>query len=60
MAIKLDIKPYCEHCGEFEAETYNHSLYDADGTPYMVDIRIRCEHARKCIAIHDHLKKSED
>lgn len=49
--IKLDVKPYCENCPEFEAEVEcsDNQFYDSYGrVENIVHTTIRCKDARRC------------
>lgn len=50
--IKLDIKPYCEECMDFEAETeYPNTWYENNREIPAGDTVIRCRHRSLCSRI---------
>lgn len=59
MAIRLEIKPYCEDCAEFEADVEKPTTYYADLERYAQfgDTVIRCEHRTLCARLKDYLEK---
>ena len=52
--IKLDIAPYCQKCGSFEAETHHETLF-CGSEPYEDIITVFCRNADKCRGIYDYI-----
>lgn len=53
--IRLDVKPYCENCENFDADV--EKLYTANG---MVLTHIQCSHANQCREIKNYLKNYKE
>lgn len=51
--IKLDVKPYCHSCNDFEAHVVK--LYPGDGQLY--ETIIKCEHHERCAMIAKHISE---
>lgn len=51
--IKLDVKPYCQDCKEFEVECVGVTSEYWDPNEFL----IRCKYASKCKRICDYLTK---
>lgn len=55
ISVELDHEEYCEGCPEFEPET-KYSMLWSNGKVHMTEVVVKCKHAKKCAAIHKHLK----
>ena len=68
MAIKLEVKPYCADCCDFEADVVKPervNLYAAgENDPYVSltrgkDTVVRCKYARRCESLVRYLHQSK-
>lgn len=57
--IRLEIKPYCENCMEFEADVEKPALIYADFSLYeqIGDTVIRCKHRTHCAWVMEYAEK---
>lgn len=55
ISVEERFAAYCEKCPEFEAKTSTETLW-ANGEPYMTQVVVECEHAKKCRVIYKHMK----
>lgn len=53
--IKLDIKPYCENCENFEADV--EKFYAGHG---VILTHIQCSHANQCREIKNYLENYKE
>jgi hypothetical protein len=51
--IKLDVKPYCHSCNDFEADVVK--LYP--GTGQLYETCIKCVHHERCAMLAEHIQK---
>lgn len=49
---------YCEKCSEIEPVAVRSILW-ANDEPYMTNIVVKCEHAKRCKAVYEHLKEEQ-
>lgn len=54
--IKLDVKPYCHDCTNFEAETNRMAFYSGNHLERMSDCVISCKHDTVCNHINEYLE----
>lgn len=55
--IRLDIKPYCHQCDDFDADVIAGSKLwsNVDNSVVMTDTIVQCSHRRRCEAIRKYL-----
>ena len=49
---------YCKNCPEIEPVAVKSMMW-ANNEPYMTNIVVKCEHAKRCKAIYKHLKEGK-
>ena len=54
--IVLDVKPYCDSCRNFEADSNTKTIYACD-EPVIVNTVVTCKHAQKCAQIERCMKE---
>ena len=58
MAIVLQVKDYCSHCLDFEADVVKpEKIYTGDYALEYTDTIVRCEYAKRCENIKRYLEK---
>ena len=55
IGVEKEFKEYCNKCTEIEPELKYDQLW-ANGEVCMTQIVVKCKHAKKCEAIHRHMK----
>lgn len=54
--IKLELAPYCQRCGGFEAETRHLVLYGGEDL-YEDSTTIVCKNACKCAVLYEYIQR---
>lgn len=58
MAIKLDVRPYCENCMIFDADVERPTkLYGNDLPLHQTDTIVRCSRRSTCAGLTNYLRK---
>lgn len=66
MGIRLEVKPYCDSCLDFDADVTKPektTLYCDGSDPVLtiqLDTVVRCKYAKRCEAIKRYLEKQKE
>ena len=60
MAIKVEVKPYCDHCLEFEPDVVKPTkIPREDGESVLGDTFVRCKYTKRCENIAKYMMRQK-